>query len=413
MNSFDETLIVRSKQDTKIMNNVDIKRPKAPYAVNIYHNILWPKYKGSIFSGLHDFSLPSDINISFFQIAKTTEDRLNLGEVDFSYHRYPYKLLFNSTYDSIPKFKLCKILFTHAAYSDANLVLLPGYHLLEYWFMLLACILTGKKRAVFVDSTSNDQPDAFFKHVLKRLFFSFCDGFFGYGQRSKEYLMSFGVPEEKITTRCQAAALTHDYSPESALSNRIQRRTADMPAHYLFVGVLVGKKGIDTLIKAFHQIYQKDRSALLTIAGDGELHDELRMLVASLQLSDAVNFTGALHIDSLQNHYLQASCLVLPSRSEAWGLVVNEALSYGCPAIVSDRCGCAPDLIVEGETGYVFNTDDVADLAGKMALVNTALNDVPKVANDCITLMQKFTPEKAAAQILKGCHAILTKQGGQ
>ncbi len=413
MNFFDKTLIVRSKQDTKIMSNADIKMHKAPYVVNIYHNILWPKYKGIIFSGLHDFSLPSDINISFFQIAKTTEDRKNLGEVDFSYHRYPYKLLFNSTYDSIPKFKLCRILFKHAAYSDANLVLLPGYHMLEYWFMLLACILTRKKRAVFVDSTSYDQPDSTLKHILKRLFFSFCDGFFGYGQRSTEYLMSFGVPEHKITTRCQAAALTHDYSPESALSNRIQRRKADMPAHYLFVGVLVEKKGIDTLIRAFHRLYQHDRSALLTIAGDGDLHEELRTLVASLQLTGAVNFTGALHIDKLENYYLQASCLVLPSRSEAWGLVVNEALSYGCPAIVSDRCGCAPDLIVEGETGYVFEMDDVADLAGKMLLIKTNLNDVAKVAGDCITLMQKFTPEKAAAQILKGCHMILSEQRGR
>jgi len=48
-----------------------------------------------------------------------------------------------------------------------------------------------------------------------------------------------------------------------------------------------------------------------------------------------------------------------------------------------------------------------------MALVNTTLNDVAKVANDCITLMQEFTPEKAAAQILKGCHIILIKQGAQ
>lgn len=413
MNSFDETLIDQQKKGTKIMSNLGIKMHKAPYLVNIYHNILWPKYKGGIFSGLHNFSLPSDINISFFQIAQTTVDRKNLGEVDFSYHRYPYKLLFNSTYDSIPKFKLCKILFNHAAYSNANLILLPGYHLLEYWFMLLACILTGKKRAVFVDSTSNDQPQSILKYVLKRLFFNFCDGFFGYGQRSKEYLMSFGVPEHKITTRCQAAALPHHYRPENALSSRMERRKADMPAHYLFVGVLTGNKGIDTLIQAFHQLYQQDRSASLTIVGDGDLHDELRALVASLQISDAVNFTGALHIDRLEYYYLQASCLILPSRSEAWGLVVNEALSYGCPAIVSDRCGCAPDLIVEGETGYVFNLDDVANLAEKMSLVKTNLSDVAKVANDCITLMQKFTPEKAAAQIFKGCHMILTKQGDQ
>ena len=407
-NSFDEKLVVRQKQSSKIMSKIDLKTQESPYLVNIYHNILWPKYKGSIFSGLHDFALPSDVDISFFQIAKTTNDRKNLGEVDFSYHRYPYKLLFNGTYDSIPKFKLCRILFEHAAHSNANLVILPGYHLLEYWFMLLGCILTRKKRAVFVDSTGNDQPDSIFKDVLKRIFFRSCDGFFGYGQRSKQYLMSFGVPEHKITTRCQAAALPHHYTPQCALSSRMERRKEGVPAHYLFVGVLTENKGIDILIQAFHLLHLQDPMALLTIVGDGDVHAELQALVVSLDMSDAVNFTGALHIDVLESHYLQASCLILPSRSEAWGLVVNEALSYGCPAIVSDRCGCAPDLIVEGETGYVFNMDDVADLAKKMSLVKTDLNDVPKVATDCINLMQKFTPEKAAAQILKGCYNILT-----
>ena len=386
---------------------------KEPYLVNIYHNILWPKYKGGIFSGLHDSSLRSDINISFFQIAETTNDRRNLGDVDFSYHRYPYKLLFNSTYDSIHKFKLCNTLFDHAAYSNADLILLPGYHLAEYWFMLLGCILTGKKRAVFVDSTKNDQPESIIKYFLKRLFFSFCDGFFAYGQRSEEYLMTFGVSEHRITTRCQAAALPHHYQPEVALSSRITQRKANMPAHYLFVGLLTERKGITTLVRAFHQVYQQDRSAMLTIIGDGDLHNELKELVTSLQLSEAVHFAGVLHIDSVENYYLQASCLILPSRSEAWGLVVNEALSYGCPAVVSDHCGCAPDLIVEGKTGYIFKTNDVADLCEKMLLVKTDLNDVAEVANDCITLMQEFTPEKAAAQILKGCHMILTEGGGQ
>lgn len=394
------------------MKKLDKKKYRESYLVNIYHNILWPKYKGGIFSCLHDASLPSDLNISFFQIANTTEDRKNLGEVDLSYHRYPYKLMFDKTYDSISKFKLCTKLFVHVANSNANLVVIPGYHMLEYWGMLSACILTGKKRAIFVDSTRNDQPESIIKYTLKRLFVSFCDGFFCYGQRSKEYLMSFGVPAHKITMHCQAAALPHHYHPEIALSSRMERCRVGMPAHYLFVGVLTEKKGVDTLIHAFYKVHQQDPSVSLTITGDGDLRDELRALVASLQISDVVVFTNALHIDNLENYYLQASCLILSSRSEPWGLVVNEALSYGCPVVVSDRCGCVPDLIIEGKTGYVFRMDDVVDLAEKMLLVKTNLGDVATVANDCIMLMQSFTPQKAAAQILEGCHMIMSKQRG-
>jgi glycosyltransferase involved in cell wall biosynthesis len=90
---------------------------------------------------------------------------------------------------------------------------------------------------------------------------------------------------------------------------------------------------------------------------------------------------------------------------------VNEALSYGCPAIVSAHCGCAPDLIVEGKTGYVFRTNDADDLAAKMSQLAGEMRSTGKVAGDCIELMKGFTPQHAAAQILDGCNAILAGRG--
>jgi glycosyltransferase involved in cell wall biosynthesis len=378
-----------------------------PSRIHIFHNILWPKYKGLIFSGIHSITSTGNLDIAFFQIARTSSDRKNLADVDTSYHRYPYELLFDSAYDAIPKSTLCKRLFSQVWRSDADLIVLPGYHLTEYWMMLLACVLTRKKRAVFVDSTGNDQPDTKWKYWLKRLFFNLCDGFFAYGQRSKEYLLTFNVPASKITTRCQAAALPHAYSPEQAQQERIARRNDSMPPSFLFVGLLSEGKGIDLLLHAFRKLRQKNPSATLIVVGDGPMRDELKALAASLGVAEAVRFPGAANIEQLAAHYLNASCLVLPSRSEAWGLVVNEALSYGCPAIVSAHCGCAPDLIFEGKTGYVFRTNDADDLAAKMTLVVSNMNNVPAVARDCIELMRTFTPHTAAAQILNGCKAIL------
>ena len=412
MTLLDDTSLLRNEQRANTLSSSDSQLHTSSYRVNIFHNILWPRYKGLIFSGLHHFALPSNIKVSFFQIARTSSDRKNLGEVDTSYHRYPYRLLFDSSYDSIPKIELCRILFKQVAQSNADLILLPGYHLIEYWFMLLACILTGKRRAVFVDSTGNDQRNSVWKYWLKRIFFSLCDGFFAYGERSRQYLLNFGVSPNKITTRCQAAALPHSYSAEQALHDRIARRKDGMPSSFLFVGLLSNGKGVDVLIRAFSRVRQRNKSASLTIVGDGPRREELKALAASLNVADAISFPGAATIDQLADYYLNASCLILPSRSEAWGLVVNEALSYGCPAIVSAHCGCAPDLIIESKTGYVFRTNDVDELARKMSSVVNDMGSVAKIANDCIALMQKFTPEKAAAQILKGCHAILDNQGG-
>ena len=61
--------------------------------------------------------------------------------------------------------------------------------------------------------------------------------------------------------------------------------------------------------------------------------------------------------------YASAGCFVLPSLSEPWGLVVNEAMASGLPVLVSNRCGCAPDLVREGENGFLFDPARPDELA--------------------------------------------------
>ena len=68
--------------------------------------------------------------------------------------------------------------------------------------------------------------------------------------------------------------------------------------------------------------------------------------------------------------YAIADCLVLPSDfAETWGLVVNEALATGLPVVVSDAVGCAPDLLREGESGYVYPLGNVSGLAAALESV--------------------------------------------
>jgi glycosyltransferase involved in cell wall biosynthesis len=81
-----------------------------------------------------------------------------------------------------------------------------------------------------------------------------------------------------------------------------------------------------------------------------------------------VSFTGFLNQGEIAKAYVAADALVLPSDyGETWGLVVNEAMACGLPAIVSDRVGCGPDLVVPGVTGQVFPFGEVEGLAGIFA----------------------------------------------
>jgi len=103
--------------------------------------------------------------------------------------------------------------------------------------------------------------------------------------------------------------------------------------------------------------------------GDGPRRTALEAQVARLDLGGHVRFPGFCQYDELPAYYGLADALVLASTHEQWGLVVNEAMAAGLPVLVSERCGCAPDLVVEGETGYTFDPYDeaaIADAVGRL-----------------------------------------------
>jgi glycosyltransferase involved in cell wall biosynthesis len=375
--------------------------------IQIYHNILWSKYKGGVFSALHKLATSRGLDVSFHQIAETEDDRVGLGKVDLSYHRYPFELLFEGSYQKIETFQLCRVLFLKVLLSNRKLILLPGYSRPEHWAMLLAAIITFKRRAVFCDSTIYDRPQTFVKGLFKRLFFSLCDGFFGYGQRSREYLMHYGAPDESVFFRCQAAALPHTYVPADAYNDRIQSAVSSDAPRYLYVGRLAPEKDIGTLLEAFSRVLQKVPSARMVLVGSGPERDALSAQSKALHIEGAVDFAGSKDVDGLRDEYARASCLVLPSTSEPWGLVVNEALSYGCPVVVSNRCGCIPELVEDGVTGYVFKCGDVGDLTDKLLAVPKVFSDSEATAGRCLERISNFSPERAAEQILDGCEVVL------
>jgi glycosyltransferase involved in cell wall biosynthesis len=372
--------------------------------IAIYHNILWSKYKGVVFSQVHLDGEPRGITPSFIQIAETENIRLGLGSVDLSYHNYPFRLLFHGAYDNAPVIRRIGALARDLYKYPVDLVIMPGYHRAEYWAMLAVCIVLRRKRAVFCDSTTIDRPKAAWRELAKRWFFRLCNGFFCYGIRSKEYLMSYGVSESKIAYRCQAAALPRDYSAAKILSDYESswRGRADEP-YFLYVGRLSSEKGLDDLFAAFSAIYDRFPRAKLDLVGSGPLAQELAHSVAERNMSHAISFLGSKNLEEIAVLFQRCTALVLPSHSEPWGLVVNEALSYGCPVVVSSACGCVPDLALDGLTGYSFEYGNVDDLVKALDAVRHFSDKRVEVARKCLEVISHYTPERASAQILDGC----------
>jgi len=372
--------------------------------VAIYHNILWSKYKGVVFSQVHLDGGTRGITPSFIQIAETEEIRVGLGAVDLSYHQYPFRLLFRGSYTNAPLVRRIGALARDLYKNPVDLVIMPGYHRAEYWAMLVVCILLRRKRAVFCDSTTIDRRRASWREWAKRWFFVWCNGFFCYGIRSKEYLMSYGVSESKIAFRCQAAALPRGYSTAKVLSHYESNWAGrvDEP-YFVYVGRLSSEKGLEDLFAAFCAIYKRYPKARLDLVGSGPLAEQLKSRVTALGMDGAIAFLGSKSLDEIAVLFMKCTALVLPSHSEPWGLVVNEALSYGCPVVVSSACGCVPDLAIDGLTGYSFDVGDVDSLTKALRSVMPLSSDRLRIARNCLDVIANFTPERAATQILDGC----------
>jgi len=132
----------------------------------------------------------------------------------------------------------------------------------------------------------------------------------------------------------------------------------------LYVGALRSKKGVDVLLRALGSSELVGGRWRLKIVGDGKERAELQALAAALGIAGQVEFAGVVRHDRIGAVYCDSDVLILPSRYEGWGAVVNEAMEHALAVVVSDGAGCARMLIDHGRTGFVFPRGDVESLAG-------------------------------------------------
>lgn len=134
---------------------------------------------------------------------------------------------------------------------------------------------------------------------------------------------------------------------------------------FLFAGKFVEKKRPMDAICALEKVSARRADGHLLMVGDGQLRQACEQYAKEKRLP--VTFTGFLNQSEIAQAYACADVLVLPSaQMETWGLVVNEAMACGLPAIVSDRVGCGPDLVTSGHTGTIFPPGDVEALSAAM-----------------------------------------------
>lgn len=276
---------------------------------------------------------------------------------------YDYVFLHNkSAKPDLSSFKGCDTPDIGAKIKEYGVthVLIMGWYLKSYWQAWLYCLRKKIPMAVRGDSQLNPDENilkSMLKKIIYPLFIKRYDVLFYVGERNKEYLLKHGAKEEQLIFAPHAVDQSFWSDPQP---NKSLNPTKTI---FLWVAKFIPVKQPLEVIQAFCKAMNKVSNMELWMVGAGEL---LQDSINIANQNPAIKILGFKNQTELRTIYSQVHCLILSSRSETWGLVVNEAFSMGVPAIVSNACGCVPDLMEENNTGYVYESGNVSWLTDRI-----------------------------------------------
>ncbi len=242
-------------------------------------------------------------------------------------------------------------------------VYVHGHNHFTHVAAVVAARLGGKRVVVRTISYSLGKRPArvrLVRHVFYRTLYTFAHVLLYIGGHNRRFFEEFGARPKQLV---HAPHVVDNARFESHYERLAPRRAQikqefGIPADrkvVLFCAKFIAKKQPLMLVDAFLEAELGDDWMLLMV-GDGELRPACQARAVDGG-SGKVVFPGFLDQNAVSQAYAVADIFVLPSESqETWGLVVNEAMNFGCPVIVSDRVGCAPDLVA-GRCGLVFPHD--------------------------------------------------------
>jgi len=240
------------------------------------------------------------------------------------------------------------------------------------------------KLILWSESTLLDNPNPWYKILAKKYYTHIYDGGIVAGLSHSQLLEKIGFNKQSIAVVGNVV----DNLSFRSIENYDRK-------DFLFVGRLLSIKNVNFLIKAFKEFNKEVTDWKLTIVGDGPERQKLEKLILELNLSNSVKILGLLQPFELIQEYKKHAVFILPSLSEPWGLVVNEAIASNLPVIVSSNCGVA-EVFEDGRNGLVFNPNDKNKLVQSMLKLYMSLELRTSLAKEANKVLDELNPEKYA-----------------
>lgn len=311
--------------------------------------------------------------------------------------------LAQGSYERVPKARLTRALWQQLAALKPNVVVGAGYSEIPMLGAALWAALARRPYVLMFETNEWDRPRPVWEELPKRWMLRLLvDGVICGGASHRRYLQALGVPESRIWDKYDV--VDNEYFARGSAAARAEPRLSTASqlsrAYFLYVGRLSPEKNLELLLQAYHGYRQVDPGGCgLAIVGDGPERDHLREVATQLGLEDII-WAGQHGVATLPGFYAHAKALVLPSLVEPWGLVVNEAMACGLPVIVSNRCGCAADLVREGENGWTFEPGEAEALRRHMLSIGK-LDPVAyaRMGDASRSIISAFTPQAFATNL--------------
>jgi glycosyltransferase involved in cell wall biosynthesis len=365
----------------------------------IIHNQLWAHYKAIIFNELQKIvDTDNATELLVLQLAMVEKSRTALGQVDLSTHRYNYQLVHDGTLEEISlKERLIAMLKAVRKFKP-DVVNLTGYYDVASWIILFYCKLLGIKTILSNESTLGDHIREGIKEKFKSFIIRQFDGYFNFGTRSAEYLITLGAKPEQLLVQRNCV----DNKRLKELFDNAKRLVISKEQKsFIFIGRLIPFKNLPSFMEALEEVNAQVANPWgLIILGEGEQKTELQH--KSTGLSYPVTFINGVSWEEIPSHLAQADALALPSYSEPWGLVVNEAMACGMPVLVSEKCGCAIDLVKEGLNGFTFNPTNKEDIKQVLLKIMNQNLDLNNLGQQSINIIKDYSSENVAKEMFEG-----------
>lgn len=315
-------------------------------------------------------------------------------------------------------------LFNELRNFKPDVVFIPGWSTRGGILAIKWCIKMGVPSVVMSESTEWDSSRNALKELVKRIIVSVFSAAMVGGTSHRYYIQKLGMHSDRIFLGYDVVD-NHFFHEEvrkivESRASRVEGTAGDEKKPYFLASArFVEKKNLPRLIRSYARYRHLVLSPLdsrpttvdppwnMIILGDGELRPALERLRSELGLDGYLHMPGFKQYEELPGYYANAGAFIHASTTEQWGLVVNEAMASGLPVLVSNRCGCAADLVKEGINGYTFDPLDEKQLSELMVKVAVSEDEMKKMGAASLRIISSYDPSSFGSGVLASTQAAI------